>query len=118
MFGPAGTIYVYRSYGIHWCVNIVTGTQDDPQAVLLRGGTVIAGRSTVVDRRSRADHLADGPGKLAQCLGITGEVSGSHLSGGVVDVSGLGTVEVFERRPRIGLTRGKTQLWRFLTLYS
>jgi DNA-3-methyladenine glycosylase len=70
MFGPPGTVYVYRSYGIHWCVNIVTGDIGEAQAVLIRGGRVTEGMDTVVMRRGRTDHLADGPGKLTQALAI------------------------------------------------
>ena len=72
MFESAGTLYVYRSYGIHWCANVAVGRQGDGQAVLVRGGVVTDGHSTVLQRRGRADHLTDGPGKLTQALGITG----------------------------------------------
>ena len=64
MFGPAGTLYVYRSYGIHWCMNLVVAETGVPYAILLRGGIPLAGRPVMERRRGRADHLADGPGKL------------------------------------------------------
>ncbi|MGA7273148.1 MAG: DNA-3-methyladenine glycosylase, partial [Acidimicrobiia bacterium] len=64
MFGPPGYLYVYRSYGIHWCANIVTGPSGHGAAVLLRGGRAVTGQVTMARRRGRADHLADGPGKL------------------------------------------------------
>lgn len=118
MFGPAGTIYVYRSYGIHWCMNIVTGAIEDPQAVLLRGGTVEDGRKTVVDRRDRTDHLADGPGKLCQALGVTGELTGSRLNTETLALSELGTVNSFEATPRIGISKARDMPLRFLTLHS
>ena len=74
MFGAPGTIYIYHSYGIHWCMNFVTGSHGDPQGVLLRGGRVIRGLDTVNRRRGRTDHLTDGPGKLGQAFGITGDL--------------------------------------------
>jgi len=115
MFGAAGTVYVYRSYGIHWCLNIVTGNADEPQAVLLRGGTVVAGQDAATVRRGRPDHLADGPGKLAQALHITGASSGSVLGAGVLTISGLGTLDGYEETPRIGITKATGREWRFLS---
>ncbi|NIR37607.1 MAG: DNA-3-methyladenine glycosylase, partial [Actinobacteria bacterium] len=56
MFGRAGSLYVYRSYGIHWCMNVVTGAEERGGAVLLRGGRVLAGRDVVERRRGRSDH--------------------------------------------------------------
>ncbi|MCL1601396.1 MAG: DNA-3-methyladenine glycosylase, partial [Actinomycetia bacterium] len=93
MFGPAGTIYIYLSYGIHWCMNIVTGKEGDPQGVLLRGGTVVDGTSVAEERRDRRNHLADGPGKLGQALGINGDLSGATLNKGPVGLSGLDTIQ-------------------------
>lgn len=116
MFGPAGTLYVYRSYGIHWCANVVTGSAGEGQAVLIRGGRVVEGLETVVRRRGRSDHLADGPGKLAQALGITGRLDGSSVLTGPVHVepgSVPGPVSV-RATPRIGITREVDRPWRFV----
>lgn len=118
MFAAAGTIYVYRSYGIHWCMSIVAGPQELPQAVLLRGGRVVNGYDTVVERRGRTDQLANGPGKLCQALGVTGIFTATHLSTGSLSLSGLGTVESFEVTPRIGISRATALPLRFLTLDS
>lgn len=115
MLGPAGTLYVYRSYGVHWCANVVTGPAGEGEAVLIRGGRVVEGEEIVVRRRGRTDHLADGPGKLAQALGITGELDGTSVLTGPVrlepgpapDPASLHTT------PRIGITRGVDRLWRF-----
>jgi len=115
MFGAAGTVYVYRSYGIHWCLNIVTGNVGDPEAVLLRGGTVVEGKDAAITRRRRPDHLADGPGKLAQALHITGDSSGSVLGDGVLTISGLGIVDGYQVTPRIGITKATEREWRFLS---
>ncbi|GMQ93176.1 MAG: hypothetical protein BMS9Abin12_0653 [Acidimicrobiia bacterium] len=115
MFACAGTLYVYRSYGIHWCVNIVTGGVNDPQAVLLRGGAVIDGASAAIERRGRRDHLADGPGKLSQALGVTGSDSGSLLGAGSVSITSLPSSEpAYTITPRIGISSGADTLLRFV----
>lgn len=116
MFGPACTIYVYRSYGIHWCLNIVTGVANDPQAVLIRGGEILDGRETVIERRGRNDHLTDGPGKIAQALAVDGSVSGSRLGEGSLNIIELPAVKPrFETTARIGISAGTEKLWRFVT---
>ena len=115
MFGAAGTVYIYRSYGIHWCMNFVTGDDGDPQGVLLRGGQIIDGIDAAVARRGRSDHLADGPGKLGQALGITGDLSGSFLGGGPISLSNLGTAaDSFEASPRVGISKAVERPWRFV----
>lgn len=115
MYGPPGTIYIYLSYGIHWCMNFVTGREGDPQGVLLRGGAVVEGTDTVKRRRGRDDHLCDGPGKLGQALGIDGYLSGVMLNEGPVSVSGLDTVRgAFDATPRIGISSAKDRPWRFV----
>lgn len=119
MFGPAGTVYVYRSYGIHWCMNVVTGAKDDPQAVLLRGGEIVAGFDAAVDRRGRLEHLSDGPGRLGQALGITGSVSGSVLGEGPVRIeSVLESVPAHDVTSRIGVSAATDRLWRFVLAES
>jgi len=114
MFGPSGLLYVYRSYGIHWCANIVTGGVGDPQAVLIRGGTVTDGLENAIARRGRADHLADGPGKLCQALGIDGSMSGTRLGSGSVDVTLLDEMLNYEATPRIGISKATKRPWRFV----
>jgi DNA-3-methyladenine glycosylase len=117
MFGPPGTIYVYRSYGIHWCVNIVTGEIGEPQAVLIRGGHVVDGIDTVVTRRGRSDHIADGPGKLAQALAIDGSASGSMLStDGIALVVDSEDSPPYATTPRIGISQAKDRPWRFVAM--
>ncbi len=115
MFGPPGRLYVYRSYGVHWCMNIVTGSPASGQAVLLRGGIPATGELVMARRRGRPDHLADGPGKLTQALGITGDLDGSSLLDGPV---WLLEDEPLEGRivstPRIGITRAVELPWRFV----
>ena len=71
MFGPAMRLYVYISYGVHHCVNVVTGEEGDAGAVLLRALDPVSGRDTMASRRGRTGELCSGPGRLSQALGIT-----------------------------------------------
>lgn len=116
MFGPPGRLYVYRSYGIHWCMNVVTGPRGRAEAVLLRGGIAVAGRPEMELRRGRAKHLTDGPGKLTQALGITGEHNGIDLlAGGEITLLDEKPVPgLIRATPRIGISRATEREWRFL----
>lgn len=114
MFGPPGRLYVYRSYGIHWCANAVCGPVGRPGAVLLRGGVPVAGQAAMVARRGRADHLADGPGKLCEALGITGAEDGLDLAGGRVRLEGRAVPGTMVASPRIGIARAQERPWRFV----
>lgn len=117
MFGPPGTLYVYRSYGLHWCMNVVTGAENLPHAVLLRGGVVVVGRDVAVARRGRADHLADGPGKLTQALAVTRDHDGASVFDGPVRLEeGPGAPDPSHIRatPRIGITKAVDRPWRFV----
>jgi len=78
MFGPAGFSYVYRIYGMHWCMNVVTGPEGDAGAVLLRGLHAMEGQKVMKQRRG-CEPLSTGPGRLCQALGITGELYGHDL---------------------------------------
>lgn len=116
LFGPAGTLYVYLSYGIHWCMNVVIGPEETPNAVLLRGGDPVEGREVMVGRRGRENHVSDGPGKLTQALGVGGEHDGTHLSWGPVWLlpaerpAGSRVVTT----PRIGISKAVDRPWRFV----
>ena len=115
MFGTAGTLYVYRSYGIHWCANVVTGPAGDGRAILLRAGNPLEGIPLMTRRRGRADHLVDGPGKLCQAMGITGDHDGTSLLDGPIRL--LPPAESAAREvlatPRIGISKSTDRLWRF-----
>ncbi len=113
MFGQAGTLYVYRSYGIHWCANIVTGPEGQPQAVLLRGGLPIEGRSIMEKRRGRPEPLAYGPGNLTQALAIDESDNAQPVGSGRVFLKPGKAPHRIEAATRIGLTKATERPWRF-----
>lgn len=115
MFGPAGKLYVYRSYGIHWCMNVVVGEPGVACAVLLRGAEIAEGAEVAAARRGRPDHLADGPGKLAQALGVTGTLDGHDLRMAPLRLVGPHrAVERVVTAPRIGISKATDRPWRFI----
>lgn len=114
MFGRWGRLYVYRSYGVHWCCNVSTGPVGHGAAVLLRAGTPAEGLETMVSRRGRSDGLVDGPGKITQALGIEGRHDGLDLTvdGQIRLVPGRPPLRV-ESGPRVGITKAMELPWRF-----
>jgi DNA-3-methyladenine glycosylase len=115
MFAGPGVLYVYRSYGIHWCANVSVGGEGVGEAVLLRGGVVVEGRDACERRRGRTDHLADGPGKLCQAAGIDGSHDGlSLVSGGELRLVPGTPPAVVEATTRVGISRATDRLWRFV----
>ena len=119
MFGPPGRLYVYLSYGIHCCANVVTGSDGDGQAVLLRSVVPVEGLGTIRGRRpGRADaDLANGPGKLCVALGLSLADSGADLTrpGGLIRVvdDGWPAPSHVLTGPRVGITRATERPWRF-----
>lgn len=117
MFGPPGTLYVYRSYGIHWCANVVVREEGVAHAVLMRAGVPTEGLDVMKLRRGREDHLTDGPGKLCQALGITGDHDGTSVVDGPVRLSAAETRPVrVEATPRIGISKAVDRPWRFVAV--
>jgi DNA-3-methyladenine glycosylase len=116
MFGPAGFLYCYFTYGMHVCCNVVTGTEGAASAVLLRAGEVTEGLDTARARRpgSSDRDLARGPARLCKALGIGLSDNGADLVAGPTTLvpSSEAAAEV-SRGPRVGL-RGDADLpWRF-----
>jgi DNA-3-methyladenine glycosylase len=124
MFGPPGRLYVYFTYGMHWCANIVCGKEGVCEAVLLRAGEPVLGIELMKNRRGSAAPflLAAGPGRLAQALGISKEHNGaSLLRGGSFWCAVDGSTapyragEIVETaRVGLGAGRGEDLPWRFL----
>ncbi|MDO9454828.1 DNA-3-methyladenine glycosylase [Nocardioides sp.] len=115
MFGPAGRLYCYFTYGMHVCANVVVGEEGDPSAVLLRAGEVVAGVEVARGRRpSVADRaLARGPACLCRALGVTLQDDGTDLSDGVLRLE-LGALEPsVSTGPRTGLRLAPDRPWRF-----
>ena len=119
MFGPAGTLYVYFTYGMHHCANVVCGSVDDPGAVLIRAVEPVAGLELMRDRRPKAGSdrgLCSGPAKLCQAFGIDLSHDGSSLASGPVQlrrpVEGARPPEVVTS-PRIGISKATEERWRW-----
>lgn len=115
MFGPAGRAYVYRIYGMHWCLNVVTGHEGDPQAVLIRGLEICEGVDVARRRRGRRAPLAAGPGRLCQALGVDGALDDHDLAHPPLRLAPGWTVppERIGRTGRIGVTRAAAWPLRF-----
>jgi DNA-3-methyladenine glycosylase len=115
MFGPPGFAYVYRSYGIHWCVNFVCEKTGSASAVLIRALEPTHGIPAMRRRRGLHDErsLCSGPGKLTEALGITHAHNGLALDAPPIALQARGgTVEVVSG-VRIGLTKAVDLPWRY-----
>ena len=93
MFGPAGHAYIYLIYGMHWCMNVVTGRAGDPSAVLLRALDPIEGCEIMSRRRHGRREIASGPGRLGQAMRIDGSCDRTDLSRPPLSVVGGWTVD-------------------------
>ena len=117
MFGPPWRLYVYRSYGIHHCANVVTGPTEQASAVLIRAGSIVDGLDVAGQRRDDvADaQLARGPGNLAQALGLTLDDLGTDLlaSDGVHLGPEVAPADGVLSGPRVGVSRAADVPWRF-----
>ena len=115
MFGPPGYAYVYRSYGIHWCLNLVCEPKGSAAAVLIRALEPTEGFPAMRRRRGVKDErlLCSGPGRLCQALGITAAHNGLALDAPPFALfARVGTVEVVTG-PRIGITKAVDKPWRY-----
>ena len=115
MFGPAGRLYVYFTYGMHHCCNVVTGREGRASAVLLRAGEVVTGVDVARTRRPGASDrdLARGPARLCRAIGIDRDQDGADLTQGpelLLPEAAAGPVST---GPRVGLRGAPDRPWRF-----
>jgi DNA-3-methyladenine glycosylase len=115
MFGPPGHAYVYRSYGIHWCLNFVCEPEGVASAVLIRALEPTRGIEEMRDRRGLANPsvLCAGPGRLCQALGITREHDGLGLDEPPFELLPREYEPELAVGPRIGITQAADQPWRY-----
>ncbi len=116
MFGLPGHAYVYRSYGIHWCLNLVCEGEGTASAILLRALEPTTGVPEMQARRgARAEPrlLCAGPGRLCQALGVTGEHDGLPLDHSPFRLEPRRSDVEIATGPRIGITRAATRPWRY-----
>lgn len=113
MFGPAGRLYVYFTYGMHYCMNIVTGDEGDGQAVLIRALQPVDGIEMMARRRGRTDHLTDGPGKLTQAMGIGLMQNGEEIDNVNIRLEKGITPKDITSTTRIGIKKAADKPWRF-----
>ena len=110
MYGPPGTLYVYRSYGIHWCVNIVCAPPGQAEAVLVRALEPRIGIERMTARRGTDNPrlLCSGPGRVGQALG-----AGPDLNGALVELRAPDSNRRVAASRRVGITRAAELDWRF-----
>jgi DNA-3-methyladenine glycosylase len=118
MFGPGGLLYVYFTYGMHYCANVVTGAEGDGQAVLLRAVVPCRGIEVMRARRGgRSDRtLTDGPGKLCQAFGIDRSNDGTDLctsADAFIADDGTPPPDTPLVGPRVGIRHGVEYPWRW-----
>jgi DNA-3-methyladenine glycosylase len=119
MFGPAGHLYVYFTYGMHWCANAVCGPAGEASAVLVRALAPIAGLEEMALARPvrRTIDLANGPAKLCQAFGIDRAFDGADLVTADLGLSIVDDGVAPPRRPasssRVGITAGREHRWRY-----
>jgi DNA-3-methyladenine glycosylase len=118
MFGPPGHAYVYFTYGMHYCVNVVCSQPGNPMAVLLRAGEVIYGLELARGRRSgvRDRDLARGPARLTQALALDLSDDGLDVCGGSDLTVGPGEPvpdSLVRTGPRVGVSQAAEEPWRF-----
>jgi DNA-3-methyladenine glycosylase len=120
MYGPPGRLYVYFTYGMHWCANVVCGPESVAGAVLLRAGAPVAGLEAMWAARPAARRerdLCSGPAKLCQALGVTGALDGADLLGGDLGVrlctDGTEPPATPGIGPRIGISVAAEKPWRW-----
>jgi DNA-3-methyladenine glycosylase len=116
MFGPAGCLYVYRSYGVHWCMNVVTQGIDVASAVLLRAAELVSG-DLLIPSTANSSRILRGPGSLTNALNVTGDDNGRDCCGSdariTFDLVHEPLVGAVLSSPRVGISRGRERLSRY-----
>ncbi len=116
MFQRPGTLYVYRSYGVHYCANASAGPEGIGWGILIRGGEIVDGLGHARRRRGRQDSTSNGPGKVCQAMGIEIHHDGHYL----LDrrpplwLEPGDTPDVILTTPRVGVSRARDLAWRFV----
>jgi DNA-3-methyladenine glycosylase len=115
MFGPPGYLYVYRSYGIHWCMNFVCEKDGSASAVLIRAVEPTHGLRAMQKRRGVEEvrQLCSGPGKVCQALGITRAHNALSLDVKPFELFARSAPVKIVRGPRIGITKATEKNWRY-----
>ena len=115
MFGPPGRAYVYRSYGIHWCLNLVCEDEGVASAVLIRALEPIEGLDEMRERRGVDDLrlLCSGPGRLCQALAITRDHDGMPLDAPPFELRPRASPVELLTGARIGITKAADRPWRY-----
>ena len=115
MFGPAGHAYVYRSYGVHWCLNFVCEEEGSASAVLIRALEPLAGIAAMRRQRGVADEraLCSGPGKLCEALGVSHRHNGLPLDRAPFELRARVEKPEIVSGPRIGITKAIEHPWRY-----
>lgn len=115
MFGPPGHAYVYRSYGIHWCLNFVCEAQGSASAVLIRALQPTQGIALMRRRRGLSDEraLCSGPGKLCEALGVTQRLNGLALDRAPFELRARAARPEIAVGPRIGISKAVAHPWRY-----
>ncbi len=115
MFLGAGHAYVYFTYGMHWCLNVVAGKEGDGQAVLIRALEPVEGQALMrANRHLENDkNLTTGPARLTQALGVTKSENGVWLGSGRLRLEGTPYTGAFNQGPRIGISKAANNPWRF-----
>ena len=120
MFERPGTLYVYRSYGIHWCANVAAGPEGIGWGILFRGGEIVDGIGVARSRRGRDQDLANGPGKLTQALGVDHSHDGTYLLEGSspMRLEPGPSPALVMATPRVGISQAIDRPWRFVAVTS
>jgi DNA-3-methyladenine glycosylase len=114
MFGPPGHAYVYFTYGMHYCMNVVTQAEGIAEAVLIRAVEPLKGVEQMIKNRGRNEYIADGPAKLCQAFGVDKKLNGADMTQGKFVIRDDGfKPKGIKKSGRIGIKLDADKLWRF-----